>query len=1649
MRRSGAKWLVVLMTAVMLWNATIGGGFESGKAFAANEFSGNGTSNSPYLIGTADQLNLIRGTYLNKDLYFKLTKNIDLSTSSYKDNWTPIGDRSNTPFRGNFDGNGFVISGLTIDKQSSNLGLFGNTSIESVIHNIKLIDVNVSGGNSVGGLVGANKGKITNSYVTGLVNGADHTGGLVGYNGVTLFNANAIIDHSFANVDVNGAYGTGGLTGSNTGAITHSYATGDAKGDYAVGGLVGENDGSISYSYATGEMLDGQSIGGLVGSNIGTVDSSFATGRVNGTYYTGGLTGYNYGAISKSYSTGDVYGEQHVGGLVSNLEIAGSISDSFATGNVSGSYYVGGLIGYDYANSTGSYSNSYASGNVSGIADVGNLSSRDLGNNVGSLYLDASMKGPVAGWDFVNLWAVDPQRNNGYPYLQDFLFQLQYDGNGNTGGTVPSDANSYFPGETASVYAGPIDLTRTGYTFSGWNTQPNGHGNSYSGSLQIMPYTTLYAQWTALSSAATLTSGIGIVSQGGTANETITNLPYGTSLAILKEEITPAPNATFEIYDADGTTVATTLASGHKVIVTAVDGMTKVTYTVSVIASSAKDITAFSFAEQTGAATINTAAHTIAVEVAGDADITSLKAVFTLAAGATASVGSVVQVSGTTVNDFTNAVIYEVKAEDGSTQNWTVTVTKSSEKAITAFSVIGVTQTKAAVINTTDYTVDVEVAYGTSLTSLSNLKATFSLSPGATAKIGSTVQVSGSTANDMRTPVTYVVTAADGSFQEWLVNVYIEASNAKDITAFSFTSQTKPATINAAAHTVDIEVKNGTNVANLVATFSLTLASSARINGVSQRSGITSNNFTNPVTYVVQAENGTRQNWVVTVTVAPPSSANDITAFSFAEQSRVATINAAAQTVEIEVRNGTSLNGLKASFTLSAGAAAKVSNVTQVSGTTANDFTTPLTYVVTAEDGSTKNWTVTVTVAASSAKDFVAFSMAEQTGAATIHVAAHTIAIEVAYGTDLDGLVATFALSQGASAMVGSVNQVSGTTANDFTNVVTYIVEAADGSTQNWTVTVSVAASNAKAITAFSLAEQTGAATINAAAHTIAIEVGNGTDVSNLVATFTLSADASAKVGTVDQVSGTTENDFSAPVVYSVKAEDGSTQDWTITVSIATAAASSANDITSFSLAEQTGAATINATAHTIAIEVANGTDVSNLVATFVLSADASAKVGTLDQVSGTTNNDFSIPVVYTVKAEDGSTQDWTVTVSVATAAASSAKAITAFSLAEQTGAATINAAAHTIAIEVANETDVSTLVATFVLSAKASAKVGTVDQVSGTTENDFSAPAVYTVEAEDGSTQDWTVTVSIAKSNVATLTSVIGIVSSRGTVNETITNIPYGTTLAAFKAAITPATNAAFNVYDSDGNTLATILATGKKVIVTAEDGIAKVTYTVTVNAAPGGNGSTPPSTTPSDGGSAGNPTDNGSEENPSTNPQPTIVFSDINGHWAEEAIKQAVQGGIINGYPDGTFKPNHTVTRAEFVVMLMNALKPKTVGGELSFIDAENIGTWAREAVAKAVQEGIIKGYEDGSFRPNTEITRAEMVDMISNALKLPTESGATGFADDKDIPEWVRGAIVAIKNLGIIQGMGNNRFNSNGHATRAEAVTVLINMLAWQNQ
>jgi len=187
--------------------------------------------------------------------------------------------------------------------------------------------------------------------------------------------------------------------------------------------------------------------------------------------------------------------------------------------------------------------------------------------------------------------------------------------------------------------------------------------------------------------------------------------------------------------------------------------------------------------------------------------------------------------------------------------------------------------------------------------------------------------------------------------------------------------------------------------------------------------------------------------------------------------------------------------------------------------------------------------------------------------------------------------------------------------------------------------------------------------------------------------------------------------------------------------------------------------------------------------------------------------------------------------------------------------------------------------------------------------------------------------------------------------------------------------------------------------------------------------------------------------EPNEPTDPaEPFKGFSDIAGHWALSYLKQAAEQGIVSGYPDGTFKPNNPITRAEFIVMLMNAAKAEGEGAALTFTDNEKIGAWSRRAVEKAVKAGIVTGYGDGSFRPDARITRAEMATMVARALGLTVgKDDISGFADDSEIPQWAKGAVEALRIQGILKGRGDNRFVPNDTAQRAEAVVMLLRMLS----
>ncbi|MBW4085426.1 Ig-like domain repeat protein [Paenibacillus sp. S150] len=185
---------------------------------------------------------------------------------------------------------------------------------------------------------------------------------------------------------------------------------------------------------------------------------------------------------------------------------------------------------------------------------------------------------------------------------------------------------------------------------------------------------------------------------------------------------------------------------------------------------------------------------------------------------------------------------------------------------------------------------------------------------------------------------------------------------------------------------------------------------------------------------------------------------------------------------------------------------------------------------------------------------------------------------------------------------------------------------------------------------------------------------------------------------------------------------------------------------------------------------------------------------------------------------------------------------------------------------------------------------------------------------------------------------------------------------------------------------------------------------------------------------------------EQPDGQPEPPeVTLLDIAGHWAESSIREALAAKLVSGYPEGTFRPDAAVTRAEFVVILVHALQPAGQGTGLRFKDAAGIPGWAQSEIAQAAELGLVSGYEDGSFHPGNSITRAEMALILARVLKIGTESrDGTGFADDADIPEWAKGASEALRLQGVMTGRDNNRMDSRSEATRAEAVVLVLRLL-----
>lgn len=172
---------------------------------------------------------------------------------------------------------------------------------------------------------------------------------------------------------------------------------------------------------------------------------------------------------------------------------------------------------------------------------------------------------------------------------------------------------------------------------------------------------------------------------------------------------------------------------------------------------------------------------------------------------------------------------------------------------------------------------------------------------------------------------------------------------------------------------------------------------------------------------------------------------------------------------------------------------------------------------------------------------------------------------------------------------------------------------------------------------------------------------------------------------------------------------------------------------------------------------------------------------------------------------------------------------------------------------------------------------------------------------------------------------------------------------------------------------------------------------------------------------------------------------FSDMNSHWADKYAKVLSGKKIINGYEDGSFKPENNVTRAEITKMLVSAFNP-TGTNVVSFTDVAQ-GSWYYDFVRRASAAGIINGY-DGIFNPEGNITRQDaslMVFRVLNSLnKLP--SGTASFKDDKNIASYALDAVKALGTIKVLNGDSNGNFNPDAPITRAEIAAVICRALEY---
>ncbi|MDZ7961735.1 MAG: S-layer homology domain-containing protein [Aulosira sp. DedQUE10] len=179
-------------------------------------------------------------------------------------------------------------------------------------------------------------------------------------------------------------------------------------------------------------------------------------------------------------------------------------------------------------------------------------------------------------------------------------------------------------------------------------------------------------------------------------------------------------------------------------------------------------------------------------------------------------------------------------------------------------------------------------------------------------------------------------------------------------------------------------------------------------------------------------------------------------------------------------------------------------------------------------------------------------------------------------------------------------------------------------------------------------------------------------------------------------------------------------------------------------------------------------------------------------------------------------------------------------------------------------------------------------------------------------------------------------------------------------------------------------------------------------------------------------------------------LIFSDIPNHWAKTSILAAAGRNIFKGYPDGTFRADAPVTRAEFAVIISTALpKQSSSRPEITFTDVP-ANHWAAKAIAQAYQTKYLSGYPNRLFKPNQLIPRVQAIAALASGLNYqatvdPITTLKKYYDDFGQIPSYAMSAIAAATEKSIVVNYPNiKRLQPNQNATRGEIAALICRVL-----